>query len=282
MKVFSGNQNATDLQVENGCMVLLLDVRKTAAKASPTLAGFLGDLDLSSSDTLKVLYTNRSGGQKTVIPSLPVLPVSIAGTMGPQHIKVYLDDDGNVCRTVLPVLVGIGGALKLDNNSYLSVTTNFANLDQAGGSDSPSLSIYAIDTFKTDLIAVYESIHLNASSQKAISLADSNQLILPKQISDFQLTSTKTAYSVNWSESEMEAVARAQNDILAAYGTDITAVRVIQGVNQSVNMGFQASRIDSGGTWYDALGVSDFEIAKVTSKFEDRAYVVRIFNANSF
>jgi hypothetical protein len=79
----------------------------------------------------------------------------------------------------------------------------------------------------------------------------------------------------------MEAVARAQNDILAAYGNDVSGVRVINGANQTVNLGFEASKIDSGGTWYDALGVSDFEVAKVTSTFEDRAYVVRIFNANT-
>jgi hypothetical protein len=280
MKVYSGNSNVTDLQVENGCMILLFDVRKTFGSAVYSLSEFFGDGSLSTADTIKLLYTNRGSGQKTIIPSLPVLPVTIAATMGPQHLKVYKDEtSGVISRVVFPVLVGIGGALKLDNNSYLSVTTNFSNL-YSGGTYS-AIEISAIDTFKSDLVAVYESIHLNSGSQKVISLADSNQLILSKQIDDFQLTSTRTSYSVNWSEPEIEAVARAQNDILAAYGHDVTISRVIGGATISVNAGFTAFGFDSGGTWYDALGVSDFEIAKVTSKYEDRAYVVRILNADA-
>jgi hypothetical protein len=277
MRVANQNSNVADLQVENGTFFLLFDVTKTIAAAN--LPAFFGDLNLPSSDTLKVLYTSRSGGQRTLIPSLPVLPLSIAATMGPQHIKVYLDGSGNINRVVFPVMIGAGGALTLDNNSYLSVSTSFQGL-AANSGDDKSLRIYAVDTVKSNFAFIYESIHLNASSQKAVDLTNSNQLILSKEILDFQLLSKETQYSVNWSEPEIEAVARAQNDVLAMFGTDLIATRTIQGASVSVNLGFEGVEIASGGTYYDAIGVTDFITAKVTAKYDDRAYLLRVVDTS--
>lgn len=274
MKVFQGS-NVSDLQVENGCFFLLFDVTKTTSYDN--LPAFFGDLNLSKADVLKVLYTSRDGGQRTLIPSLPVLPLAIAATMGPQHLKVYLDDNGKINRVVFPIMVGAGGALKLDNNSYLSVSTSF---DGIAGTGEP-VKIYAVDTVKTSLAFMYESIHLNAASQKAIDLTNSNQLILSKQVLDFQLLAKENQYSVNWSEPEIESVARAQNDIAALYGRDLTANRVIQGATVPTNLGFEAVEIASGGVYYNAIGVTDFLTAKVTSQYDDRAYVLRVVDAST-
>lgn len=282
MRVSNTNQNVSDLQIENGTHFLLFDVRKTTAVDN--LPAFFGDLNLGSSDVLKVLYTSRDGGQRTLIPSLPILPIAIAGTMGPQHLKVYLDATGKINRVVFPVLIGAGGALKLDDNSYLSVSTNFKDLKQVKpdtenptpDDDRLGLVIYAVDTIKSTLAFMYESIHLNASSQKAIDLTNSNQLILSKQILDFQLLAKDSQYSVNWSEREIEAVSRAQNDILAMSGRDLIANRQIQGEKVPANLGFEAVEFASGGTYYNAIGVTDFITAKVTSFKDDRAYVLRV------
>lgn len=277
MRVFNQNGNATDVQIENGTHFLMFDVRKAAGYDN--LPAFFGDLNPLSSDNIKLLYNSRSSGQKAIIPALPVLPLAIAGTMGPQHIKVYLNGAGKIVRVVFPIMVGAGGALKLDNSSYLSISTNFSGLgtiEPTVQDDGLAVQIYAVDTVKSSLAFMYEVSHLNASAQKAVDLTNCNQLILPKQITDFQLLARDNDYSVNWSESEMEAVARAQNDLLAVFGTELTANRVIQGLNVSVNLGFEASKLASGGTYYDALGVSDFMTAKITSKYEDRAYLLRV------
>lgn len=271
MKVYEGSLNTNDLQVENGVYFLLFDVTKTTPAAN--IPAFFGDLNLATGDNLKVLYTSRDGGQRTLIPSLPILPIAIAGTMGPQHIKAYTDGTGKITRVVFPVMIGAGGALALDNNSYISVSTNFSGIS--------NLKIHAVDTVKSSFAFMYESIHLNASSQKSIDLANANQLIISKQVNDFQLLAKESLYSVNWSEAEIEAVARAQNDLLAYIGSDITATRVIQGSNVSVNLGFEATSFNSGGTFYNALGVTDFVTAKVTSTHDDRAYVLRVTDVSA-
>ncbi|MDH6309785.1 hypothetical protein M2451_002031 [Dysgonomonas sp. PFB1-18] len=278
MRVYNKDSNIADLQVENGTFFLLFDVTKTTGAAS--LPAFFGDLNLPTSDTLKVLYTSRTGGQRSLIPSLPVLPLAIAGTMGPQHIKCYFDSNGNINRVVFPVMIGAGGALTLDNNSYLSVSTNFGNLASTASGNEKSLRIYAVDTVKSNFAFMYESIHLNASSQKAIDLTNSNQLILSKEILDFQLLAKDTQYSVNWSEPEIEAVSRAQNDLLAMFGKDLVTNRTIQGASVASNLGFEAVEIASGGTYYNAIGVSDFITAKVTSRYDDRAYVLRVVDTS--
>jgi hypothetical protein len=273
MRVYNQNSNIADLQVENGTFFLLFDVTKTTSVAN--LPAFFGDLNLPTSDTIKVLYTSRTGGQRTLIPSLPVLPLAIAATMGPQHLKCYLDSGGKITRVVFPVMIGAGGALTLDNNSYLSVSTNFQGLATNTGNEL-SLRIYAVDTVKSNFAFMYESIHLNASSQKAIDLTNSNQLIVSKELLDFQLLAKDTQYSVNWSEPEIEAVARAQNDILAMFGADLIATKTIQGSSVSANLGFEAVEIASGGAYYDAIGVTDFVTAKITTRYDDRAYVLRV------
>ncbi|SHE85734.1 hypothetical protein SAMN05444362_102341 [Dysgonomonas macrotermitis] len=281
MRVLNQNGNISDLQVENGTFFLLFDVTKSQGYDS--LPAFFGDLALPTSDTLKVLYTSRAGGQRTLIPSLPILPLTIAATMGEQHLKCYLDANGKINRVVFPVMIGAGGALSLDDNSYISVSTNFSSLatiTPSAADDGLSLQIYAVDTVKSNLAFMYESIHLNASSQKAIDLTNSNQLIMSKQILDFQLLAKENQYSVNWSEREIESVARAQNDLLAMFGNDISATRVIQGQNVTSNLGFEAVTIASGGAYYNAIGVTDFATAKVTSKYDDRAYVLRVVDTS--
>ncbi|MDR0824307.1 MAG: hypothetical protein LBN74_04390 [Prevotella sp.] len=279
MRVFNENSNISDLQVENGTYFLLFDVTKTTP--APNLPAFFGDLNLPASDTLKVLYTSRSGGQRTLIPSLPVFPLAIAGTMGPQHLKVYQNNDGSIYRCVFPVMIGVGGALTLDNNSYISVSTNFSDLATTGTGEEKSLRIYAVDTVKTNLALMYESIHLNASSQKAIDLTNCHQMVMSKQVLDYQLIARDSLYSVNWSEKEIEAVARAQNDLLAMFGSDLIANRIIQGATVPTNLGFEAVKFASGGSYYNALGVSDFITAKVTSQYDDRAYVLRVVDAST-
>lgn len=274
MKVFQSKQNVEDLQVENGLMFLLFDVKKS--KGYDNLAAFFGDLVLSTSDTLKVLYTSRSGGQRTIIPSLPVLPVAIAATMGPQHIQAHEDAQGKINRVVFPVLIGVGGALTLNNNSYISVSTSFSDLADEEG----SLKIFAIDTTKSDFLMMYESIHLNASSMKEVDLSNCNQLITSKQLNDFQLIHAQDSYSVNWSEKELESVARAQNDLLSYRGKDVTAKRNIQGQQVDVNLGFLGNTVTSGGTFYNAIGVSDFKTAKITSVYDDRCYCLRVVKAD--
>jgi hypothetical protein len=284
MRVYNDSKDVSDLQVENGTFFLLFDVRKSAGFA--TLPDFFGDLALGTTDTIKVLYTSRSGGQRTLIPSLPVLPVAIAGTMGPQHIKCYLDSSGKINRVVFPVMIGAGGALPLDDNSYISVSTHFTGLSNITNptvkpdDDREALVIYAVDTVKSNLAFMYESIHLNASSQKSIDLTNCNQLIMSKQLNDFQLLSKEVAYSVNWSQAEIEAVARAQNDVLAAFGQDLIKNRVIQGETVPVNLGFEEIEFASGGTYYNAIGVTDFVTAKITSTNDDRAYVLRVVDAS--
>ncbi|WP_139262003.1 hypothetical protein [Dysgonomonas macrotermitis] len=198
-------------------------------------------------------------------------------------MKCYLDANGKINRVVFPVMIGAGGALSLDDNSYISVSTNFSSLatiTPSAADDGLSLQIYAVDTVKSNLAFMYESIHLNASSQKAIDLTNSNQLIMSKQILDFQLLAKENQYSVNWSEREIESVARAQNDLLAMFGNDISATRVIQGQNVTSNLGFEAVTIASGGAYYNAIGVTDFATAKVTSKYDDRAYVLRVVDTS--
>lgn len=277
MRVYNQDTNISDLQVENGTFFLLFDVIKAAG--ADNLPAFFGDLNLPTSDTLKVLYTSRSGGQRTLIPSLPILPLAIAGTMGPQHIKCYLDTNGKINRVVFPVIIGAGGALTLDNNSYLSVSTSFSGLATTTGTEK-ALRIYAVDTVKSNLAFMYESIHLNASSQKAIDLTNANQLITSKELLDFQLLAKETQYSVNWSEPEIEAVARAQNDVLAMFGNDLSVPKTIQGASVTTNLGFEAIEVASGGTYYDAIGVTDFVTAKVTTRYDDRAYVLRVVDTS--
>lgn len=276
MRVFNSNQNCTDLQVENGCHFLLFDVTKNTAVNG--LQAFFGDLNLSQADNLKLLYTSRKGGQRTLIPSLPVFPLAIAATMGPQHIQAYQQggstNPGYINRVVFPVMVGAGGALALDDNSYISVTTGF--------SDVKGLKVYAVDTVKSSLAFVYESIHMNASNQKAVDLTNCNQLITPKQLLDFQLLAKNSVeYSVNWDEKELEAVARAQNDVLAVVGLEETATRVINGQNVSApGQSFQNVLEYSGGAFYDAIGVTDFVTAKITTANDDRVYVLRVVDVS--
>lgn len=275
MRVYADTKNSSDLQVENGCHFLLFDVTKNTPKAS--IPDFFGDLNLASADYLKVLYTSRKGGQRTLIPSLPVFPLAIAATMGPQHIQAYKSaaDANKIDRIVFPVLIGAGGALTLDDNSYVSVSTGF--------SDIKSLKIYAVDTVKSSLAFVYESIHLNASNQKTIDLTNCNQLILSKQLRDFQLLARDSVdYSVNWDEQELEAVARAQNDILAVTGKEIIGKRVINGqATEDLSLGFENLGVFSGGTFYNAIGVSDFVTAKVSTIYDDRAYVLRVVDTST-
>jgi hypothetical protein len=276
MKVYNGTQNCSDLQVENGCYFLLFDLKKDTAY--PGIQHFFNDLNLSTADNLKVLYTSRKGGQRTLVPSLPVFPLAIAATMGPQHIIAYQQGGSTnptyINRVVFPVMIGAGGALTLDDNSYVSVSTGFGNVS--------ALSIYAVDTVKSALAFVYESIHLNASNQKSIDLTNCNQLILSKQLRDFQLlTRDSVEYSVNWDEKELEAVARAQNDVLAVVGTELTGTRVINGESVAVVLGIQNLIEFSGGTFYDAIGVTDFSSAKVTTLYDDRAYVLRVTDTST-
>lgn len=277
MKVYEDVKNSSDLQIENGCHFLLFDLTKNTAVDG--LQAFFKDLNLSQADNLKVLYTSRKGGQRTLVPSLPVFPLAIAATMGPQHIQAYKQggstNPGYINRVVFPVMIGAGGALALDDNSYVSVSTGF--------SDVKSLKIYAVDTVKSSLAFVYESIHLNASNQKAIDLTNCNQLLVPKQLRDFQLLAKNSAeYSVNWDEKELEAVARAQNDVLAVVGTEITSTRVINGQNiTDLVQGFTNELEFSGGAFYDAIGVTDFITAKVTTQYDDRAYVLRVVDTST-
>lgn len=277
MRVYDDVKNSADLQVENGCHFLLFDVTKNTAKAS--LPDFFGDLNLSTADFLKVLYTSRKGGQRTLIPSLPVFPLSIAATMGPQHIQAYKQGGSSnpdyIKRVVFPVLIGAGGALTLDDNSYVSVSTGF--------SDIAKIRIYAVDTVKSSLAFVYESIHLNASNQKTIDLTNCNQLLLSKQLRDFQLLARDSVdYSVNWDEQELEAVARAQNDMLAVSGKEIIGKRVINGqATEDLSLGFENDKVYSGGTFYNAIGVSDFVTAKVSTIYDDRAYVLRVVDTST-
>lgn len=272
MKVYDSNVNATDVQVENGCHVLLFDITKNTAVEG--LQAFFGDLNLSQADNLKVLYTSHKGGQRTLIPSLPIFPLGIAATMGPQHIQAYKQggstNPGYIKRVIIPVMIAAGGALPLGDNSYISVTSQFSDLQ--------NLKIYAIDTVKSSLAFVYESIHLNASNQRAIDLTNCNQLIMPKQLRDFQLLARNSAeYSVNWDEKELEAVARSQNDVLAVVGSEIVSTRVINGQNvPNLVQGFVNELEFSGGCFYDAIGVTDFITAKVTTVYDDRAYVLRV------
>lgn len=275
MKVYEGVLDTNDLQVENGVSFLLFDVTKKTAAAS--IPAFFGDLNLPLSDNLKVLYTSRDGGQRTLIPSLPILPLAIAATMGPQHIQAYKQGGSTnpdyINRVVFPVMIGAGGALSLDNNSSVSVSTKFSGLS--------NLKIYAVDTVKSSFAFMYEAIHLNAFSQKSIDLVNANQLIISKQLELFQLIAKDSQYSVNWAEPEIEAVARAQNDLLAYVGNGLTGTRVIQGSNQTVDLGFEALSFMSGGMFYNAIGVTDFVTAKVTSTYDDRAYVLRVVDTST-
>lgn len=270
MRVYNGSYNVEDLQIENGVMFLQFDVTKNGTYNN--LAEFFGDLSLQTSDNLKVLYTSRSGGQRTIIPSLPVLPLAIAATMGPQHIQAHENEKGEINRVVFQVVIGVGGALTLNNNSYISVSSKFTDLKE--------MQIYAIDTTKSNFLMMYESIHLNASSMKEIDLSNCNQLITSKDLTDFQLIHAKDAYSVNWSEKELEAVARAQNDLLSYRGVDVMAKRNIQGKEVDANLGFKANSITSGGAFYNAIGVSDWKTCKITSFYDDRVYVLRVVEAD--
>lgn len=277
MRVYNLNSNCTDVQIQTGVFFLLFDVTKTTP--ADNLPSFFGDLDFANADRLKVLYSSPKGGQKVLIASLPVLPLALAGTMGPQHLKCYLNDAGKITRVVFPVMIGAGGALSLDNSTYISVSTSFTGL-AANSGDEKSLRIYAVDTIKTPLAYMYEVVHLNASAQKAVDLTNVNQLIMSKEIDDFQLMSKDTEYSVNWSEPEISAVARAQNDIAASFGKDLTGNKIINGATVAVDLGFEATKFASGGTYCNALGVSDFLGAKVTAKNEDRLYLLRATSVN--
>ncbi|MBF0574415.1 hypothetical protein [Dysgonomonas sp. GY617] len=236
---------------------------------------------MSTTDELKVLYTSRSAGQRSLIPSLPVFPLAVAATMGPDEIIAYRQGGSTnptyINRVVFRVFVGAGGALALDDNAYLSVSTGFGE----AANNLQKLVISAVDTTKTTLAYMYEVVHLNAKSQKSIDLANCNQIILPKQLDDFQLKAKDSLYSVNWSRREIESVARGQNDLLALIGSGVSGVRTILGENHTVDLGFIGDTTVPGGTYYDALGITSFESVKITTEFDDRVYLLRAVDTSN-
>jgi len=275
MLVFKGNTNLSEKQIETGCGSLLFRITKKVAAS--TIHEFFGEQDLNGSDKLTVRYNSRSMGQIAVIPSLPIFPLAIACTTGPNHIIAIEDATGKIKTVELTIQLGVNGALKLDGNSTISLNTNFSGLDDTVGVNS--LEVYSIDGVPTDLIYMYTNTKCSANVMQSINLQNVNKLVLDPCVDTVDLISSG-GYTVNLASAEIEDISQGLNDILALRGKEITYQRDNFGSKHTVKTGIEATKVYTGGTWFPVLGVADYEMIKITASQECYIYAANVANVS--
>jgi len=265
MLVFKGSNNPNEKQIETGCGSLLFRITKNTAVDS--LVKFFKDDDLNGFDKLTVRHNSRSMGQTAVIPSLPIFPLAIACTTGPNHIIAIEDATGKIKTVELTIQIGVNGALKLDNNSTLSLNTNISDLQE--------IEIFSIDGVPTELIYMYSNNKLDANVEKTVNLANINKLILDPMVDTADLISSG-GYSVNLTSAEIEDISQGLNDIAILQGKEIKYNRT--NPSYEVKTGIRATSVYTGGTFYPVIGVSDYESARITSKQDCYIYQAVVTN----
>jgi hypothetical protein len=107
--------------------------------------------------------------------------------------------------------VGFGGALPLNQNNYLSLSTNF--------SDMGNLKIWALDGRKTNMVMRYESAILQPGTNTEVTLINSISAAIPKSIEQATIqtlaATDSPAYAAVYSGAELEAIARDADPVFA-------------------------------------------------------------------
>jgi hypothetical protein len=254
MLVFQGTTNLSERQIETGCGNLLLKITKNTAVDS--LVEFFGAQNLDNEDKITVRYNSRSMGQKALIPSLPLFPLAVAATTGPNHIIAVEQPDGKIKSVELTIQLGVNGALKLDGNSTISVNTQISDLQ--------SLEVYSMDGVPTSLAYQYNNTRLDGNVVRDIALTNINKIVLDPMVLNVDLISGK-GYTVNLAAKELEDISQGLNDIIALRGKPITYSRTYHGDTYNVTTGIEATKTYTGGTFYNVIGVSDYEVMKVSA-----------------
>ena len=265
MKVFDSNGNASDVQIETGTSYLTFVVEKT--KCFNSIPEFFGDENTTTCDKLKVMYSNRVRGQKSIIPNLPVFPLTFFATINEGIAKAYTDTSNKIVKVEFSIPMTNGGALDLNSNSSLNVETNFKDLK--------NMQIYSTDGLKTQMILMYETHYLNANVQKEIPLVGVTDMLFSKFITDFQLQRPE-GYTINSCEKETEVISQALNEVAWVVGKDETYQMVVNGQTIASKPSFAISKHYAGGAFYNNIGVSDLPRAIVASSISDIVYTLKL------
>jgi len=251
MLVYKGTNNLSEKQIETGCGSILMRITKKTAV--DTLVKFFSDDDLNGSDKMTARYVSRGIGQIALIPSLPMFPLAVGCTTGPNHIIAIEDTAGNIKTVELTIQFGVNGALKLDGNTSISLMTNISDLEQ--------LEVYSIDGVPTDLCYVYNTIIAQGGAQRDVNLRNVNKIILDPMVTGADLISSG-GYTVNLAQAEIDDISQGLNDVVALRGKEITYTRKNNGDTYPVKTGIEATKTYTGGTFYPVLGVANYEVMK--------------------
>jgi hypothetical protein len=312
MKIYDSAVNATDLQVQSGCSALLIEITKAAVAGYASLFEFFNEQTSASADTIKLMLNDGALGQKTVSSGLRALPLFLMSAVTPNSIQaigkemeapayeidpktLVLSKEGKKVKAgsysysrslgVVPQLalitvrallrIGFDGALALNQNRYLSLSTTF--------SDLANMKVYAIDGRKTDRVIKYESFYMQPSTNTDISLRNSLLFALPKSIDQAVIQTLPAAdsvpYSAVYSEPELAAMARDMDSCLVEVGCeDVITVTPPAGEAYSYPLGFRSQFIMSDGYGYDVIGSANYDNAKVMTNHAGHSYVCRQYS----
>jgi len=262
MLQFKGTKNLSEKQVQTGCSALHFKVTKNTPVDTPQEffaqkdgAGNLDDLNLF--DRITVRYNGPRGGQKQIISELPIFPLLVACTTGPNHM-IFENDPatGKIVGCAFTLQLGVNGALRLDGDHYISVKTNFQDL--------ATIEMYSIDGVPTSLAYQYTNAQLDANVQRTINLNNVNKLILDPMVELLELNGAE-GYTVQVEQAEVIDIAEGLNDIIALRGNPMTYNRVNGGDIYPVKMGIEATKQYTGGLFYPTIGVEGYDSVRVQS-----------------
>jgi hypothetical protein len=330
MKVYDGDSNVQDKQIQSGCTYLIFEVTKTNPDSEGVEQGFtdlfhfFGEDVQPSADTLNLMYNDSVRGQVSLVSSLHVLPLFLMSSVAPNAIRcigksltsspykvdpvslTLTDKSGKsvskaggfsrarslgvqpslAITTVRAVLrVGFGGALPLNQNNYLSLSTNFSKLRaKTSSSDTVSgLKIYAMDGRKTNMVMRYESAILQPGMNTEITFLNSLSAAIPKSVYDATIQTLPAAdspsYSALYSEVELEAIARDADQIIAEVGVEdfIPVVPPVGGASSLYQLGFRALYTIPNGYGYDVIPTANYDNAKIHSDVSSLVFISRAY-----
>ena len=174
--------------------------------------------------------------------------------------------------------VGFGGALPLNQNNYLSLSTKF--------SDLKNLKIWAMDGRKTNMVMRYESAILQPGMNTEITLVNSLSAAIPKSIDQAAVqtlpAADSPAYSAVYSEEELEAIARDADQVICEVGCEdfINVVPPTGGASYVYPLGFRSEYVMANGYGYDVIPTANYDNAKITTQYGSLVFISRAYSIN--